>query len=386
MDFNISEEQRQIYEYGDNLAQKYDNRYWLEHARAHKFPKDMFKQIADDGFLGLMVPEEYGGAGLGMTEMSLFMEGTANNGIPLLMMVVGPCMSLSHLARHGNDFHKKELLPAAVKGDIQFCFAITEPGAGSNSMKITTIAKPKGKRFSLSGEKTFITGADISDYCIVVARTTPHEDVAKKTDGFTLFVVDLKAKGVALQRVNIAIPLPEEQFTVFFDEVDLGPENVIGEVDNGFSILFDMLNPERIILAALCSGVGRFALNKAVDYASERNVFGVPIGSHQGVQHPLAKAKANIEMASLMGRKAAWEFDNGMPAAASANIAKYAAAEAGIEAVDAALQAHGGAGFTEDTGIYELYPLMRLLRTAPVNRELCLSFIGEKVMGLPRSY
>lgn len=386
MDFELNDEQRQIYQYGDSLAQKYDNKYWLEHARAHTFPKEMFKQIADDGFLGLMVPEAHGGAGLGMTEMALFMEGTSNNGIPLLMMVVGPCMSMSHLSSHGTDFHKKELLPAACRGDIQFCFAITEPGAGSNSMKINTIAKQKGNRFSLNGEKTFITGADVSDYCLVVARTTPHGDVAKKTDGFTLFVVDLKKKGVDMQRVKVSIPLPEEQWTLYFDDVDLGPEDVVGEIDNGFSILFDTLNPERIILGALCSGVGRFALNRAVEYASERAVFGQPIGAHQGVQHPLAKAKANIELASLMTKKAAWQFDKGLPAGEAANMAKYAAAEAGIEAVDAALQAHGGAGFTEDTGIYELYPMMRLLRTAPVNRELCLSFIGEKVMGLPRSY
>ena len=157
-------------------------------------------------------------------------------------------------------------------------------------------------------------------------------------------------------------------------------------MDEGFSILFDSLNPERIILAALCCGIGRFALNKGVAYASERSVFGQPIGAHQGVQHPMAKAHTAVEMASLMTRRAAWEFDNKLPAGASSNMAKYAAAEAGIEAVDAALQAHGGSGFTEDTGLYEMYPLVRLLRTAPVNRELCLSYIGEKVMGLPRSY
>ena len=386
MDFTLNDEQRQIYEYGDQLAQSYDNTYWLEHAREHKFPKEMFQQIADDGFLGLMVPEEYGGAGLGMTEMALFMEGTANNGIPMLMMVVGPTMSMAHLGSHGTDFHKKELLPAACKGDIQFCFAITEPGTGSNSMKTKTFAKQDGKRFKLSGEKTYITGADVSDYCLVVARTTPHDQVARKTDGFTMFAVDLKKKGVDMQRVRISIPLPEEQFTLFFDDVDLGPEDVVGEVDKGFDILFDSLNPERIILGGLCCGVGRFALNKAVKYASEREVFGQPIGAHQGVQHPLAKAYTNIELASLMTRRAAWEFDNKLPAGASSNMAKLAAAEAGIEAVDAALQAHGGSGFTEDTGIYEMYPLMRLLRTAPVNRELCLSYIGASVMGLPRSY
>jgi acyl-CoA dehydrogenase len=295
-------------------------------------------------------------------------------------------MSLSHLAKHGSEFQRRELLPAACRGDIKFCFAITEAGAGSNSMKMTTIAKQKGNRFSLNGEKTFITSADQSDYCLVVARTTPHDQVAKKTDGFTLFAVDLKKKGIDMQRIRISIPLPEEQWTLFFDDVDLGPEDIVGEIDNGFSILFDTLNPERILVAAICCGVGRFALDKAVTYASERNVFGQPIGGHQGVQHPLAKAYTNVEMASLMGRRAAWEFDNGLPAGGSSNMAKYAAAEAGVEAVDAALQAHGGSGFMEDTGIYEMYPLVRLLRTAPVNRELCLSFIGEKVMGLPRSY
>lgn len=386
MDFALNSEQRQISEYGGQLAQSFDHAYWLDHARRHAFPLEMFQQIAKDGFLGMMVPEEYGGAGLGMTEMALFMEGTAGNGIPLLMMVVGPCMSLPHIARHGTEFQKKELLPAACRGEIQFCFAITEPGAGSNSIRMTTLAKRRGNGFSLSGEKTFITGADVSDYCLVVARTTPHDQVKKKTDGFTIFAVNLKKKGVEKQRVRISIPLPEEQWTLYFDEVDLGPEDVVGEVDEGFSILFDTLNPERIILGALCCGIGRFALSKGVAYASERNVFGQPIGAHQGVQHPMAKAYTNIEMASLMTRRAAWEFDNSLPTGASANMAKYAAAEAGIEAVDAALQAHGGSGFTEETGLYELYPLVRLLRTAPVNRELCLSFIGEKVMGLPRSY
>ena len=272
MDFTLNDEQRQIYEYGGQLAQKYDNAYWLDHARKHEFPHDMFKQIADDGFLGIMVPEEYGGAGLGMTEMALFMEGTANHGIPLLMMVVGPTMSLAHIASHGSEFHKKELLPAACRGDIQFCFAITEPGAGSNTMKATTLAKRRGNRFSLSGEKTFITGAEVADYCLVVARTKPHTEVSRKTDGFTLFAVDLKKKGVEKQRVKISIPLPEEQWTLFFDEVDLGPEDVVGEVDEGFSILFDSLNPERIILAALCCGIGRFALNKGVAYVNGFNI------------------------------------------------------------------------------------------------------------------
>lgn len=386
MDFTLTEEQRQIRAYGGKLAETYPNAYWRDHARRHEFPREMFDRIGQDGFLGLMVPEAYGGAGLGMQEMSLFMEGMADHGIPLLAIVVGPCMSLPHLAKHGTDFHRQELLPAACRGEKTFCFAITEAGAGSNSMKMTTLARRKGNRFALSGEKTYITDADQADYCLVVARTTPHADAKKKTDGFTLFAVDLKAKGVEMAPLNISIPVPEKQFTLHFDEVDLGPDDIVGEVDEGFRILFDSLNPERIIVAAMCAGMGRYALGRAVDYASERIVFDQPIGAHQGVQHPLAKAHAQVEMASLMTRRAAWEFDQGLPAGPSSNMAKYAAAEAGCEAIDAALQAHGGAGFLEDTGIYELYPSVRLMRTAPVNRELCLSYLAEHAMGLPRSY
>jgi acyl-CoA dehydrogenase len=386
MDFSLNDEQRQIYEYGDNLAREFDYRKWLDHARRHEFPRELFQRIAENGFLGLMVPEQFGGAGLGMVEMTLFLEGLSNNGIPLLMMVVGPTMSLGHIARHGTDFHKKELLPAACRGEVQFCFAITEPGAGSNSMKITTVARRDGNNFRLSGEKTYITGADIADYCLVVARTTPHDRVKRKTDGFTLFAVDLKKKGIELQRVKVTLPIPEEQYTIFMDNVELTEDDVVGEVDRGFEILFDTLNPERITVAAIASGIGRFALRKAVEYASERNVFGRPIGAHQGLQHLLARANVAVEAASLMARRAAWEFDQGLPAGASANMAKQLASDAGIEAVDAAIQAHGGSGFTEDTGMYEYYGLMRLLRTAPVNRELCLSYIGEHVMGLPHSY
>lgn len=386
MDFRLTEEQRQIYEYGGKLARSFDHKYWLAHARDNRFPIEMWQQIAADGFLGLMVPEAYGGASAGMTEMALLMEGLADHGIPMLMLVVGPTMSLAHIAHHGSETMKKRYLPDACAGKTQFCFAITEPGAGSNSIRIGTVAKSKGERFLLSGTKTFITGADVADYVLVVARTTPHTEVKRKTDGFTLFVVDLKAKGVSKQKVNIAIPLPDTQWTLFFDEVEVGPEDVVGEVGRGFEILFDSLNPERIILASMCCGVGRFALNQAVRYARERVVFDAPIGAHQGLQHPLAKARTAIELASLMTRKAAWTFDHGLPAGEASNMAKYSAAEAGIEALDASIQCFGGSGFTRDVGIYEYYPVMRLLRTAPVNRELVLSYIGEKVMGLPRSY
>ncbi|MDE0942568.1 MAG: acyl-CoA/acyl-ACP dehydrogenase [Alphaproteobacteria bacterium] len=386
MDFTLSPEQQMIYEYGANVAQKYDHRYWLENARKNKFPDELWHQTAEDGFVGLMIDEAYGGGGLGLLEMALLIEGMSNNGLPLLMYVVGPTMALGHINMHGTEAQKTRYLPDAASGKSIFCFAITESNAGSNSMRMQTVAKPDGDRFKMNGSKTFITGANVSDYAVVVARTTPHDQVKRKTDGFTVFIVDLKAKGVDMHALSMSVVNPEEQFTLFFDDVDLGPEDVLGEVGKGFKILFDLLNPERVTTAAMACGVGRFALERAVEYTSDRVVFNGPIGAYQGVQHPLAAAKTQIELSSLMMRKAAVQFDLGEEAGPASNMAKYAAAEAGILAVDAALQAHGGNGFTHEYGMYDYYSMVRLLRTAPINRELILNYIGEKVMGMPRSY
>jgi acyl-CoA dehydrogenase len=387
MDFVLSQEQTMIYEYGASLAKTYDRAYWMEHAERRAFPEAMYKQIAADGFVGTMVPEAHGGAGLGMVEMQLFLEGLSNQGIPLLSLVVGATMTLSMLSNYGTDAQKHRYLPAACSGDIRFCFAITEPDAGTNTIRATTIAKPTADgRFKLNGRKTYITDARESDYALVVTRTTPHTEVAKKTDGFTLFIVDMRAKGIEMHPIPMSIPLPETQYQVFFDDVDLGPEDVLGEVGKGFGILFECLNPERICVGAIGCGLGRFAMEKAVVYANERVVFNGPIGAYQALQHPLAKAKTEIELASLMTRKAAWLFDRKQPCAPEANMAKYAAAEASIHAVDASLQCFGGNGFTKEYGIFDIYPLARLFKTAPLNSEMVLNYIGEHVMGLPRSY
>ena len=220
----------------------------------------------------------------------------------------------------------------------------------------------------------------------MVTRTTPHTEVKRKTDGFTLFIVDTKAKGVEMHPIPVSVPLPEVQYQVFFDDVDLGPENVLGEVGKGFEILFECLNPERILVGAIGCGIGRYAMGRAVEYANERVVFNGPIGAYQALQHPLAKAKTEIELASLMTRKAAWLFDHDLPCGAESNMAKYAAAEASIHAVDASLQCFGGNGFTKEYGIFDIYPMARLFKTAPLNSEMVLNYIGEHVMGLPRSY
>ncbi len=388
MDFTLTQEQRMIYEYGDRISKQFDHNYWRGYAEKNERPTELYQQITSDGFLGIMVPEAYGGAGQGMTEMLLFMEGLANNGIPLLNLVVGPTMTMGLLAKHASEDMKRRFLPGGCTGEIKFCFAITEPNAGSNSIEITSIAKSDGKGgFKLNGQKVFITDANCADYVMVVTRTSARAEVKKKTDGFTIFMVDMKKKGISKTLIPVAFPVPETQWQLFFDNVELTEADVLGEVGKGFNILFDTLNPERIILSGLCTGVGRFALRKAVAYANDRKVFNnTPIGAHQGVQHPLAIARSEIEMASLMALKAAWAFDQNMPAGEYANIAKYAGAEAGIHAVDAAIQTHGGNGFTKEYGIYDLYGLVRLLRTAPLNREMVLNYIGEHVMGLPRSY
>ena len=386
MDFTLSPEQQMIYDYGAKVAQTFDHKYWLEKARKNQFPEELWQLTARDGFAGLMVDEAYGGAGLGLLEMALLIEGMSNHGLPLLMYVVGPTMSLGHINLHGTPEQKSRYLPDAAAGRTMFCFAITEPNAGSNSIRIQSVARRDGERFKLNGSKVFITGADVSDYAVVVARTTPHDQVKRKSDGFTVFILDLKAKGVDFHPINMSVVNPELQFSLFFDDVDLGPEDVLGEVDKGFNILFDLLNPERVTVAAMACGIGRFAIEKAVAYTSERVVFDGPIGAYQGVQHPLAAAKTQVELSSLMLRQAAWQFDRGEEAGPAANMAKYAGAEAGIMAVEAALQAHGGNGFTHDYGLYDLYSMARLLRTAPINRELILNYIGERVLGMPRSY
>ncbi len=387
MDFELSDAQRMILDYGGKLAEPFDRKQWLEYSRRHEFPEHIWRQMGEDGFLGMMVPEEYGGAGLGMFEMSLLMEGMSNHGIPMQHLVVGPTMCLAHIARHGTEEQKRRSLAPACAGKEVWCFAITEPTAGSNSMKITTLAKTADDGdFRLSGQKVFITGSDVAHYAMVVARTTPFQDAAKKTDGFTLFIVDLNAPGVTRRPMDMSIVIPERQCELFFDDVVLRQADVIGEVDKGFSILFDTLNPERIILASMLVGLGRYAITQAVEYASERQVFDAPIGSYQGLQHPLAEAKTEIEVATLMTYKAAWAYDSDRPAAEYSNMAKYYAAEAAIHAVDTAVQCFGGNAYTHEYGIFDLYPFVRMLRTAPLNREMLLNYIGEKVLGLPRSY
>lgn len=387
MDFLLSDEQKMIFEYGRNLAADFGREYWVECAEHARFPEAMYKKVAADGFVGVMVPEAYGGAGLGMTEMALFNESLAEQGMPLLSLVVGATMGLSLIASFGTEEQKRRYLPPACAGETRFCFAITEPDAGTNSMRISTVAKPQPDgKFRLNGSKVYITDAQESDYMVLVTRTTPLAEVKRKTDGFTLFIVDTKAAGIEMQPIPISAKIPETQYQIFFDNVELTADQVLGEVDRGFDILFHTLNPERILVGAICAGLGRYAMGRAVEYANERVVFKGPIGAYQALQHPLARAKTEIELAGLMTYKAAWLFDRGEPCGPEANMAKLAGSEACIRAVDASLQCFGGNGFTKEYGIFDLFPVARLMRTIPFNNEMIHNYIAEHVMGLPRSY
>ncbi len=370
------------------VAKKYGRDYWLARAREGAFAKELWDELASGGYLGMLIPEEYGGGGLGMREMAVLQEELSHQGTPLLLIVVSAVMDATLIARYGNEAMKERYLPGMARGEIKLCVALTEPTAGSNSFRISTKAKRDGDSYVLNGQKTFISAVDQSDYLLVVARTTPFEQVEDKREGLSLLIVDRRAPGITLQPLEMGVLHPETQFAVFFDDVRVPRGELIGEEGKGSKYLFDALNPERISAAAVAVGLGQFVLEKAVAYAKERVVFDKPIGAHQGLQHPLAIAKTNLELAALMTRYAAQLFDGGdkVTAAAYANMAKFAAAEAATEACDLAIEVHGGSGFSIDVDLITVWPLVRMLRTVPVSREMVLNYIGEHVLGLPRSY
>lgn len=388
MDFDISDEQQMIVDAANKFGQDFGRDYMNKHAAAGTFPQELWEELGTQGYLGITVPEEYGGGGMGMMEMMLFMETLGKNGIALLTLLLGPGFVIPSIVKNGSAEQKAQYIPECITGKKKFCFGITEPNAGTNTFKIETVAKRDGDDYVINGSKCFISAAKSADYMLLVCRTTPHGEVQNKAEGMSLFIVEMNSPGISLQEMGIEI-VPEDQNFVFFDNVRVPARNLVGQEGAGAKLMFNALNPERIMVGAMCVGMGTFALNKAVEYASQRQVFGVPIGSHQGLQHQLAQAYAHLEVGALMNRKAAWAFDKDSrdpKAGQCANIAKFVVADAGFEACDAALQAHGGYGFDKSYDLLQPYMMCRLLKTAPINREVLLSYIGHHIMGLPASY
>jgi alkylation response protein AidB-like acyl-CoA dehydrogenase len=385
LDFDEGDELRALRAAVADLGSRYGQSYFLEQARSGGTTQALWADAGKAGFIGVNLPEEYGGGGGGMVELSLVCEELGAAGCGLLMMVVSPAICGTIIARFGTPQQKERWLPGLADGSTIMAFAITEPDAGSNSHEISTVARRDGDEWVVSGRKTWISGVDLADAVLVVGKLA---DGPKGTLRPALFVVPTDAPGFAAQPIPMEIISPERQFQVFLDDVRLPPEALVGHPDQGIVQLFAGLNPERVMASAYSLGVARLAMRKATDYARTRQVWGTPIGAHQGLAHPLAACQIEIELARLMTQKAAWLIDTGRDAEAglAANSAKYAAAEAAVHTVDQAVQTHGGAGLSQEYGVGALLAASRLSRIAPVSREMILSFVAQHDLRLPRSY
>jgi alkylation response protein AidB-like acyl-CoA dehydrogenase len=389
MDFAESAEQQLLRKSVAQLAARYGHSYWLEKARTGGKTDELWTEVGRLGYLGVNIPEEYGGGGRGILELAIVCEELAAAGCPLLLLVVSPAICGSVIGRSGTAEQRRRWLPGIASGELKVAFAITEPDAGSNSHQISTTLTPAGGDVVLNGRKTYISGVDEAHAVLVVARS---RDARTGTLRPALVVVPTDAPGFERTLIPVEITGPEKQFALFFDDVRLPADAVVGETaEAALAALFAGLNPERITGAAFAVGIGRYALAKATAYARERSVWGVPIGTHQGLSHPLANAAIQVELARLMTQKAGWLYDAGLdtdsPAAGeAANMAKYAAAEASLLALDQAIQVHGGNGFATEYGLATLWGAARLARTAPISREMILNFVAGHTLGLPRSY
>ena len=365
------------------IARDFGPKYYAARAAEHRPCTELWATLGEQGFIGVNVPLEYGGGGGGLTELAIVCEELDAQGTPLLLLLVSAAISAEVIAEFGTEEQRKTWLPGLAAGTSKVVFAITEPDAGSNTHRLTTAAVRDGDDWLLSGTKYYISGVDEASALLVVAKTGTGED---GTARLSLFLVPANAPGLLRQPLPVDLMLPERQFTLTFDDVRLSQDALVGAEGDGFRQVFHGLNPERITGAALCVGIARHVLQAAARYAGERQVWSVPIGVHQGVSHPLAKAKIETELAALMTRQAAWQHDHDEPAGESANMAKYAAAEAALAACDAAIQTHGGNGVATEYGLLPYWGLARLLRIAPVNREMVLNFVAQHSLGLPRSY
>ncbi len=384
MNFIESDEQLMLRESVAKIASKYGHSYYVEKAKNNEKPVELWNELATNGYLGVNMPSEFGGGGMGIYELAIVLEETAAQGCPLLMLVVSPAICAPIINQFGTSELKNEFLPRFATGELIMAFAITEPDAGSNSHNLSVTATKDGEVYRLNGTKYFISGVDEAEAILVVTRTSVDESTKKGR--LSLFVVDTNSKGLDRQILPVEITAPEKQFTLYFDNVEVPASRLIGTEGDGLKQVFQGLNPERIMVSAMAIGAGRYALAKASQYARDRRVWDVPIGSHQGLSHPLAIAKINLELASLMAKKAAWLYDNSMDAAEAANMAKYSAAEAAIQALDQAIQTHGGLGISTEVGLADFWGSVRLMRTAPVSREMILNFVASHSLDLPKSY
>ncbi|GHF37739.1 hypothetical protein FHX82_006351 [Amycolatopsis bartoniae] len=385
MSFTESEERQALRKAVAELGRSYGHEYYAKLARSGGHTTELWDEAGRLGYLGVAVPEEYGGGGAGIGDLAAVCEELCAAGTPMLLMVVSPAICATVIARYGTDEQKSRWLPRFATGEVRMSFAITEPDAGSNSHRITTTARRDGGDWVLNGRKVFISGVDEAEAVLVVGRT---EDAKTGKLKPALFVVPTGTPGFEYRQIEMDLVSADKQFGLFLDDVRLPYDALVGSEDAALAQLFAGLNPERIMAASFSTGIARYALDKGVEYAKQRSVWGAPIGSHQGLAHPLAQVKIEVELARLMTQKAAALYDGGddFGAGEAANMAKYAGAEAAIKAVDTAIQAHGGNGLASEYGLGTLLGAVRVGRIAPVSREMVLNFVAQHTLGLPKSY
>ena len=381
---STDEDRRALRDSVGRLVGKYGRAYFQKVAKEGGFPEDLWRDLGEGGFLGVHLPEEYGGGGGGLADLAVVIEECAAQGCPMQYIVISAiCGPI--LASHGSQVLKDRWLHGIADGTKKMAFAITEPDAGTNTHKISTTATPvEGGGWTINGAKYWTSGADEADALLVVCRDAEIGAAGKPT--LSLLIVDTAAPGITLQVIDSALGAPERQFMVFFDNVPVAADSIIGAQGQGLKQVFAGLNPERVAAASIANGIALYALERASGYANQRVVWDVPIGAHQGVAHPLAKSYIEVQLARLMNARAAQMFDEGLDAGEAANMAKYAAGEACLGALDNAIQTHGGNGLSNEYGLSDLWFTARMLRTAPVSREMVLNYIAQHSLGLPKSY
>ena len=379
-----NEERRALRDSVGRLVGKYGRAYFKDVVKRGGFPDELWRDLGDAGFLGVHLPEQYGGGGGGLADLAVVIEECAAQGCPMQYIVISSiCGPI--IWRHGSELLKDRWLAGIADGSKKIAFAITEPDAGTNTHKISTTATPvEGGGWRINGAKYWTSGADEADAILVVCRDAELGPTGKPT--LSLLLIDAKAPGLTMNVIDSALGAPEKQFMLFFDDVPVEPENIIGEQGQGLKQVFAGLNPERVAAAAIANGIALYALERASDYATSRVVWDVPIGAHQGVAHPLAKSYIEVQLARLMNARAAEMFDDGLDAGEAANMAKYAAGEACLGALDNAMQTHGGNGLSNEYGLSDLWFTARMLRVAPVSREMVLNYVAQHSLGLPKSY
>jgi acyl-CoA dehydrogenase len=388
MDFAFTPEQEAIREAIARICARFGDDYWLKKDKEGGFPKELHQALARDGWLGVAMPEEYGGSGLGITEAAVMMQAIAESGAGFsgASAVHMNIFGLNPVVVFGTPEQKKRMLPGLIAGKERACFAVTEPNTGLNTTRIKTKAEKKGGKYIVSGQKVWISTAQVAEKILLLARTTPLEEARKSTLGLSLFYTDFDRKYIEVREIEKMGRKAVDSNQVFFDGLPVPEADRIGEEGKGFEYILHGMNPERILIASECVGLGRCAVTRAAKYANERIVFDRPIGKNQGIQHPLAANWMALEAANLMVYKAAWLYDQGKPCGAEANASKYLAAEACFDACQQAVMTHGGFGYAKEYHVERYLRESLVGRIAPVSPQMILCFIAERVLGLPKSY